>query len=121
MDAAFRDSLIHRAKVLKPTKAQTSTGAMETTFALGGTIDPFRFVEKTERVADEKAGFVMLRVTLGLCGSDEDVYDNDRICCVTNPTTGGTVTGGTYTIESRLIRRDEDGPHHMSLQLERVM
>ena len=119
----FKRKLVHQCTVQRNTPSQSSTGELIPSWAGIGTID-CRFVEKTERVANEAVGFPMLSTYLLLVADtetslDEDVAVNDRVTDVVWKVDGSSLDAGPFTIES-LLRRNTSRGHHYSLQLERV-
>ena len=119
----FKRKLIHRCTIQRNTPSQSSTGELIPSWAGIGTID-CRFVEKAERVANEAAGFPMLKSWLLLIADtatslNENVAVDDRVVDVVWKADGSTVNAGPFTIES-LLRRNTRSAHHYSLQLEKV-
>lgn len=119
----FKRKLIHQATVQRNTSSQSSTGEPIPSWAGIGTIT-CRFVEKTEWVANEAAGFPVLSTYLLLLADTEtslaeDVAVDDRVTDVVWGVDGSSVDAGPFAIES-LLRRNTGSAHHYSLQLERV-
>ena len=119
----FKRKLIHQCTVERNTPSQSTTGELTPSWAGIGTLD-CRFVEKTERIANEAVGYPMLKTYLLLLADtetslDEDVAVDDRVTDVVWKVDGSSVDAGPFAIES-LLRRNTGGTHHYSLQLERV-
>jgi len=114
----FKKHLIHQAIVQRTTPAQSGSGELIDSWATAGTID-CRFVEKSERIANEAAGFPMLDSDMLLCNNGEDVQEEDRIATITLKADSSSVDTGPFSIQA-VLKRNTGSAHHMSLQLERV-
>jgi hypothetical protein len=114
----YRRRLIHTAVVQRGTASQSSTGELTDTWSAVGTYW-CRFVEKSERIANESVGFQMLEEPLCLFDDDVDVQEEDRVVNVTLRATGAVVDAGPFTIE-QLLNRNNTALHHVSAKLERI-
>ena len=114
----FKRHLIHQAIVQRTTQSQSSSGELIDSWATAGTID-CRYVEKSERIASEAAGFPMLESHILLCNQGEDVREEDRIATITLKADSSSVDAGPFDVMA-VLKRNSTGTHHISLQLERV-
>ena len=114
----FKKHLIHSAMVQRNTPATSSSGELIPSWADVGTIN-CRYVEKSERIAAEGVGFMMLESCLLLCDAGEDVQEDDQIVDILLRTDDSVVNAGPFTVEA-LLRRSSTAGHHWSLKLERV-
>lgn len=114
----FKKKLIHRAVVQRSTPTRTASGEWVDAWSAVGTID-CRYVQRTDRFADEALGWTMLKSHLLLCNAGEDVEEDDRITSITFKVDGTSVDAGPFDIEGKL-ERNAGGAHHISLNLERV-
>lgn len=119
--AWFVRRLVHTCTVERDIgTAQNSSGEPQEDWSEVGTIAG-RFVEKTETVAIEGLGFVMLKTHSWLCDVGADVAVDDRITDILDAD-DDSIDAGPFTIEELLRRRTIKGDvHHMSLKLERVV
>ena len=117
-DTHFKRHLIHSATVQRNTPAASASGEMIDAWADVGTIN-CRYVEKSERIAAEGLGFMMLESHLLLCDEGEDVREEDQITDIQMRTDGSAVAAGPFSVEA-LLKRSGTAAHHWSLRLERV-
>lgn len=117
-DVHFKKHLIHSAMVQRNTPTASSSGELIPSWADVDTID-CRYVEKSERIAAEGVGFMMLESCLLLCNAGEDVQEDDQIVDILLRTDDSVIDAGPFTVEA-LLRRSGTTAHHMSLRLERV-
>ena len=117
-DVHFKKHLIHSAMIQRNTPATSSSGELIPSWADVGTID-CRYVEKSERIAAESAGFMMLESHLLLCNAGEDVQEDDQIVDILLRADDSVVDAGPFTVEA-LLRRSGTAAHHWSIRLERV-
>lgn len=124
-NALFRKHLIHICDVRRnsseppPQSASGESIPDWSTEPAALTNQRCRFVAKTERIANESAGFLMHTGFLMLFDEGVDVRDSDVINNVRCYADNSAVDTGPFRIESVLKRRST-GPHHVSAQLERV-
>jgi len=114
----FKKHLIHSAKVQRNTLAASDSGELIPFWADVGTIN-CRYVERSERIAAEGVGFMMLESHLLLCNEGEDVQEDDQIVDVEMRTDGSAVAAGPFSVEA-LLKRSGTAAHHWSLRLEKV-
>jgi hypothetical protein len=114
----FKRHLIHRCIIERNTQTQSGSGELIDSWATAGTMD-CRYVEKSERIALESVGFMMLEDHQLLCNAGEDVNEEDRITTITLKADDSSIDSGPFSIEEKLIR-NTTGAHHISLRLERV-
>lgn len=114
----FKRHLIHTAMVQRNTPAASGSGELIPSWADVGKID-CRYVEKSERVASEGVGFMMLESHVLLCNEGEDVQEDDQIVNVRMKTDDSVIAAGPLSVEA-LLKRSSTASHHWSLRLERV-
>jgi len=114
----FKKHLIHTATIRRTTQTQSASGELIDSWSTAGTID-CRYIQQSERIADEGQGYPMVEDHLLLCDTGEDVVEEDRITNVRFAATGILVDSGPFIIES-LLGRNSTKAHHMSIKLERV-
>ena len=116
--AHFKRHLIHSAMVQRNTPTASASGEPIPSWADVDTIN-CRYVEKSERIAAEGIGFMMLESHLLLCDADEDVQEDDRIVDILLRTDDSVINAGPFTVEA-LLKRSGTAAHHWSIRLERV-
>jgi len=114
----FKKHLLHTCVVQRNTPAQSASGELIPDWADVGTIN-CRFIAKTERIADEAAGFPMAQTYKLLMNIGEDVAVDDIIRNIRWQTDDTLVDEGTFRIEA-VLNRNSTKAHHTSLSLERV-
>lgn len=114
----FKKHLIHSAMVQRATWVASGSGELIPTWADVGEID-CRYVEKSERIAAEGVGFMMLESHMLLCNEGEDVQEDDQIIDIRVRTDDSVVNAGPFTVEA-LLKRSSTASHHWALKLERV-
>jgi hypothetical protein len=77
-----------------------------------------RFVEKDERLADERAGFPRKKEHLLLLKSDTVIQETSKVTNIRFA--DGTPVNDAVWIVEDLLPRNTSGPHHVSVKLERV-
>jgi len=113
--------LVHICTVQHDTgTARTASGQVTASWADQYGTQPCRFVETSERTANERTGEVLVHRTLVLMNATADVDASKRLRLIRNAA-GTTVAAGTYTINRVLARRGIGGSmYHLSLEVERV-
>lgn len=114
----FKKHLIHTAAIRRVTRTQNNEGELIESWSTSGTIY-CRYVQKTHRMADEGAGYPMIKEHMLLCNQGEDVTTEDRVGNIRWRTSGALVDAGPFDIDS-LLERNTSGAHHISIQMEKV-
>lgn len=117
-DVHFKKCLIHSAMVQRNTPTASGSGELIPSWADVGEIN-CRYVEKSERIAAEGIGFMMLESHMLLCDSGEDVQEDDQVVNILWRADDSVVNAGPFTVEA-LLKRSSTAAHHWSLKLERV-
>jgi len=113
--------LVHFCTVQQDTgTARTASGQVTASWADQYGTQPCRFVETSERVANERQGEVLVHRTLVLMNATADVDASNRLRLIRDAD-GDAVAAGTYAINRVLARRGIGGTvYHLSLEVERV-
>jgi len=114
----FKKHLIHSAMVQRNTPTTSASGELIPSWADVGEID-CRYVEKSERIASEGIGFMMLQSDMLLCNAGEDVAEDDRVVDIRMKIDDSVVDAGPFAVEA-LLKRSSTVVHHMSIRLERI-
>lgn len=114
----FKKHLIHSAMVQRNTPTTSASGELIDSWADVDTIN-CRYVERSERIAAEGVGFMMLESHLLLCNEDEDVAEDDQITDIRVRTDDSVVNAGPFSVEA-LLKRSGTVSHHWMLRLEKV-
>lgn len=116
----FKKHLIHEVTRQRAAIVQSASGEITRDWEHPDELVLYaRYVQKTERVAQESIGFMMLQVDTLLVNDDADIIESDRVVDITLRSDSSLVDAGPFTIES-VLGRNYTKPHHISLMLERV-
>jgi len=114
----FKKHLIHSAMVQRNTPTTSTSGELIDDWTDVGEIN-CRYVEKSERIAAEGIGFMMLESHMLLCNEGEDVEEDDRVIDILWRTDDSVVNAGPFSVEA-LLKRSSTVAHHWMLKLEKV-
>jgi hypothetical protein len=114
----FKRNLIHQATIQRNTPATSTSGELIPDWTVVGTID-CRYVQRSERIASESKGFMMVLTDLLLCNVGEDVNEADRVTNIVMRSDESVVNAGPFSIEA-VLGRSGTKAHHLSLQLKKV-
>ena len=113
--------LVHLCTVQQDTgTARSASGQITALWSDQYGSQPCRFVETSERVANEGQGEVLVHRTLVLMNATADVDAGKRLRWIRDAN-GTTVAAGTYAINRVLGRRGIGGQlYELALEIERV-
>jgi len=114
----FKRNLIHQATISRNTPTASTSGELIPDWGVNGTIN-CRYIQQSERIANESRGFMMLLSDLLLCNTDEDVAEDDRVTNIVLRSDDSVVNAGPFSIDA-VLGRSGTSPHHMSLRLKKV-
>ena len=114
----FKRNLIHQATIWRNTPTVSVDGELIPDWAVVGTID-CRYVQRSERIASESKGFMMVLTDLLLCNTGEDVNEADRVTNIVMKSDESVVNAGPFSIEA-VLGRSGTKAHHLSLRLKKV-
>lgn len=119
----FKRNLIHQATIQRNTPTVSADGELIPAWANVGSLD-CRYVQKSERIASESRGFMMVLTDMllcatGVCDTGETVAEDDRVTDIMLKSDSSTVNAGPFSVEA-LLGRYSTKAHHLSLQLKKV-
>lgn len=124
--AAFHRKLIHLCDIRDNSSEpppQDTDGSPKPDWDTGPptATEACRFVEKSERIADERAGFPRKKEHMLLLRADTVIQETSKVVNIRWASDSSPVrnSDGVWIVED-LLRRNTRGPHHVSVLLERV-
>lgn len=115
----FQKHLIHECTIQRNTPVRSASGEPIPDWADSDTEVSCRYVERSERIASEGIGFMMLEQHMLLLNAGEDVLEEDRITDIVFKSDSSSVDAGPFSVEA-VLKRSSTAAHHISLRLERV-
>jgi len=115
----FDRHLIHTCVIQRGSESFASyTGEPTLTYSSLGSF-ACRFVERSERIADEGAGFPMAEEPWVYLKNTATIQEEDRVANITLNSSGSLVEVGPLTVE-QLLKRNSTAPFHIAVKLRRI-